>query len=106
MKNESVVDNASDLNSPFAVCKAIYDIVGPTLGPMGLYKMVVRKSGTPVVSKNSETILDEIDIEHPAYDLIRKERNLDDPNRDEVIDQVTQEARLLLDTLLQQKEGQ
>jgi chaperonin GroEL (HSP60 family) len=71
MKNESVVDNASDLNSPFAVCKAIYDIVGPTLGPMGLYKMVVRKSGTPVVSKNSETILDEIDIEHPAYDLIR-----------------------------------
>ncbi|MDZ7688593.1 MAG: DNA repair exonuclease [Halobacteriales archaeon] len=42
----------------------------------------------------------------PAYDLIRKERNLDDPNRDEVIDQVTQEARLLLDTLLQQKEGQ
>jgi chaperonin GroEL (HSP60 family) len=64
------VDGA-DLTSPFAVCKAISDVVGSTLGPKGLYKMVVRSSGTPVVSKDSETILDEMDIEHPAYDIIR-----------------------------------
>lgn len=63
--------DGDDLTSPFAVCKAISDVVGSTLGPKGLYKMVVRSSGTPVVSKDSETILDEMDIEHPAYDIIR-----------------------------------
>lgn len=41
----------------------------------------------------------------PAYNLLRKERDINDPDQDEVIDQVIQEARVLLDTLLQQKEG-
>jgi chaperonin GroEL (HSP60 family) len=71
MEGNTETTNGADLTSPFAVCKAISDVVGSTLGPKGLYKMVVRSSGTPVVSKDSETILDEMDIEHPAYDIIR-----------------------------------
>lgn len=41
-----------------------------------------------------------------AYDPLRSEMEIDQPGRDEAIATVEQEARVLLDTLLQQKEGQ
>lgn len=41
-----------------------------------------------------------------AYNLLRREGEVAEPRRDEAIEFVTQEARVLLDTLLQQKEAQ
>lgn len=41
-----------------------------------------------------------------AYNLLRREAEAEQPGREEAIEVVEQEARVLLDTLLQQKEGQ
>lgn len=41
-----------------------------------------------------------------AYNLLRRETNVDPPEWDDAIETLDQEARVLLDTLLQQKEGQ
>lgn len=41
-----------------------------------------------------------------AYNLLRREGGVKQPGRDEAIERVEQEARVLLDTLLQQKEDQ
>lgn len=41
-----------------------------------------------------------------AYNLLRRETEVEQPGREETIEVVEQEARVLLDTLLQQKEGQ
>ncbi len=40
-----------------------------------------------------------------AYGLLRRETDIESPDRDAAIEAVEQEARVLLDTLLQQKEG-
>lgn len=41
-----------------------------------------------------------------AYNLLRREAEVEQPGREEAIEVVEQEARVLLDALLQQKEGQ
>lgn len=41
-----------------------------------------------------------------AYNLLRREADVSEPDREAAIEQLEQEARVLLDTLLQQKEGQ
>ena len=41
-----------------------------------------------------------------AYNLLRREAEVESPNRDGAIEMVEQEARVLLDTLLQQKGDQ
>lgn len=41
-----------------------------------------------------------------AYNLLRREGEVAEPRRDEAVESVTLEARVLLDTLLQQKEAQ
>lgn len=41
-----------------------------------------------------------------AYNLLRREAEVEQPDRSEAKERVEQEARVLLDTLLQQKEGQ
>ena len=50
--------------------KAVATAVRTTLGPKGMDKMLVGSSGGVVVTNDGVTILEEMDIEHPAANMI------------------------------------
>ena len=50
--------------------KAVAEAVRTTLGPKGMDKMLVDSSGNVVVTNDGVTILKEMDIEHPAANMI------------------------------------
>ena len=50
--------------------KAVAESVRTTLGPKGMDKMLVDSSGNVVVTNDGVTILKEMDIEHPAANMI------------------------------------
>ena len=53
-----------------AAGKAVAEAVRTTLGPRGMDKMLVGSSGTVVITNDGATILSEMDIEHPAAQMI------------------------------------
>ena len=50
--------------------KAIAESVRTTLGPRGMDKMLVSDDGDVVITNDGATILEEMDIEHPAAQMI------------------------------------
>jgi len=50
--------------------KAVAESVRTTLGPKGMDKMLVSDTGDVVVTNDGVTILDEMDIEHPAANMM------------------------------------
>jgi thermosome len=50
--------------------KAVAESVRTTLGPRGMDKMLVSDSGDVVITNDGATILGEMDIEHPAAQMI------------------------------------
>ena len=50
--------------------KAVAETVRTTLGPRGMDKMLVSDSGDVVITNDGATILDEMDIEPPAAEMI------------------------------------
>jgi chaperonin GroEL (HSP60 family) len=50
--------------------KAVAESVRTTLGPRGMDKMLVSDSGDVVITNDGATILQEMDIEHPAAQMI------------------------------------
>ncbi len=50
--------------------KAVAQSVRTTLGPRGMDKMLVSSAGDMVITNDGATILDEMDIEHPAAQMI------------------------------------
>ena len=50
--------------------KAVAESVRTTLGPRGMDKMLVDSSGDVVITNDGATILNEMDIEHPAAQMI------------------------------------
>ncbi len=50
--------------------KAVAESVRTTLGPKGMDKMLVDSAGSVVVTNDGVTILKEMDIEHPAANMI------------------------------------
>ena len=50
--------------------RAVADAVRSTLGPKGMDKMLVDSMGDVVITNDGVTILKEIDIEHPAANMI------------------------------------
>ena len=57
-------------SSNIAAGKAVSEAVRSTLGPRGMDKMLVDSSGDVVITNDGSTILDEMDIEHPAAQMI------------------------------------
>jgi len=53
-----------------AAGRAVAAAVRTTLGPKGMDKMLVDRSGTVVITNDGVTILDEMDVEHPAAQMI------------------------------------
>jgi len=58
------------LFSNIAAAKAVSEIVKSTLGPRGLNKMLVDSLGDIIITNDGATILDELDVAHPAAKLI------------------------------------
>ncbi len=50
--------------------KAVAEAVRTTLGPRGMDKMLVDSAGEVVITNDGATILNEMDIEHPAAQMI------------------------------------
>ena len=53
-----------------AAAKAVAEAVRTTLGPKGMDKMLVDSLGDVTITNDGATILDTIDIEHPAAKMI------------------------------------
>jgi len=66
--------------------RAVADAIRTTLGPRGMDKMLVSNSGQVVVTNDGVTILDEMDIDHPAADMVVE---VADTQEDEVGDGTT-----------------
>lgn len=60
--------DAQDMN--IRAARIIGDAVRTTLGPRGMDKMLVDSLGDVVITNDGATILDEMDIEHPAAKMI------------------------------------
>ena len=86
--------------SNIAAGKAISESVRTTLGPRGMDKMLVSDSGDVVITNDGATILDEMDIEHPAAQMIVE---VAQTQEDEVGDGTTT-ASVLAGELLKQAE--
>src|SRR6056297_1957988 len=56
--------------SNFRAGKVVGESVKSTLGPKGMDKMLVSGLGDVVITNDGATILDEMDIEHPAAKMI------------------------------------
>ncbi|MFW5905910.1 MAG: TCP-1/cpn60 chaperonin family protein, partial [archaeon] len=56
--------------SNIAAGMAIAESVRTTLGPRGMDKMLVSDSGDVVITNDGATILSEMDIEHPAAQML------------------------------------
>jgi len=57
-------------SSNISAGKAISETVRTTLGPRGMDKMLVSDDGDVVITNDGATILDEMDIEHPAAQML------------------------------------
>ncbi len=60
--------NAQKIN--IMAAKAVADTVRTTLGPKGMDKMLVDSIGDVVITNDGVTILDEMEIDHPAAKMI------------------------------------
>ncbi|MFB6295922.1 MAG: TCP-1/cpn60 chaperonin family protein, partial [Halobacteriales archaeon] len=80
--------------------KAVSEAVRTTLGPKGMDKMLVGSGGSVVVTNDGVTILGEMDIEHPAANMIVE---VSETQEDEVADGTTS-AVVVAGELLQQAE--
>jgi thermosome len=57
-------------SSNISAGKAVSEAVRTTLGPRGMDKMLVSDAGDVVITNDGATILDEMDIEHPAAQML------------------------------------
>jgi thermosome len=78
-------------SSNIAAGKAVSQSVRTTLGPRGMDKMLVSDSGDVVITNDGVTILNEMDIEHPAAQMIVE---VSETQEDEVGDGTTTAAVL------------
>jgi thermosome len=88
-------------SSNIAAGKAVSEAVRTTLGPRGMDKMLVSDSGDVVITNDGATILGEMDIEHPAAQMITE---VAETQEDEVGDGTTT-AAVLAGELLAQAEN-
>ncbi len=84
-----------------SACKAVADAVRTTLGPKGMDKMMVDSIGDVVVTNDGVTILDEMEVEHPAAKMMVEVAK----TQDEEVGDGTTTAVILSGELLKKAEG-
>jgi len=80
--------------------KAVSESVRTTLGPRGMDKMLVSDDGDVVITNDGATILDEMDIEHPAAQMLTEVAE----TQEEEVGDGTTTAAVLAGELLAQAE--
>ncbi|HKL28591.1 MAG TPA: thermosome subunit alpha [Natrialbaceae archaeon] len=80
--------------------KAVAESVRTTLGPRGMDKMLVSDSGDVVITNDGATILEEMEIEHPAAQMIVEVAE----SQEEEVGDGTTTAAVLAGRLLSQAE--
>lgn len=68
-EGERVLGRDAQRNNILAA-RVVSETVKTTLGPMGMDKMLVDRTGNVVVTNDGVTILDEMEIEHPAARMV------------------------------------
>ena len=91
--------NAQHTN--IAAAKAISDTVRTTLGPKGMDKMMVDSMGDVVITNDGVTILEEMEIEHPAAKMIVEVAK----TQEQEVGDGTTTAAVLAGELLKKAEG-
>jgi thermosome len=81
--------------------KAVSEAVRTTLGPRGMDKMLVSDDGDVVITNDGATILDEMDIEHPAAQMLSEVAE----TQEEEVGDGTTTAAVLAGELLSQAES-
>ncbi len=66
----SVESKETALSENISAIRSISEAIKSTLGPKGLSKMLVDSIGDVSVTKDAFTILDEIEVEHPAGKIV------------------------------------
>jgi thermosome len=84
-----------------AAAKAVADAVRTTLGPKGMDKMLVDSVGDIIITNDGVTILQEMQIEHPAAKMIVEVAK----TQDEEVGDGTTTAAVLAGELLKKAEG-
>ena len=84
-----------------AAAKAVADAVRTTLGPKGMDKMLVDTLGDIVITNDGVTILQEMQIEHPAAKMLVEVAK----TQNEEVGDGTTTAAVLAGELLKKAEG-
>jgi thermosome len=84
-----------------AAAKAVADAVRSTLGPKGMDKMLVDSLGDIVITNDGVTILEEMNIEHPAAKMIVEVAK----TQNEEVGDGTTTATIIAGELLKKAEG-
>ncbi len=84
-----------------AAAKLVSDAVRTTLGPKGMDKMLVDSMGDIVITNDGVTILEEMQIEHPAAKMLVEVAK----TQDEEVGDGTTTAAILAGELLKRAEG-
>lgn len=84
-----------------AAAKAVADAVRTTLGPKGMDKMLTDSLGDVVITNDGVTILEEMDIEHPAAKMLVEVAK----TQDEEVGDGTTTAVIISGELLKEAEG-
>ncbi len=69
-KDKTRTQGKDALGSNIMAAKAVADAVRTTLGPKGMDKMLVNTVGDVVITNDGATILQEMDIKHPAAKMM------------------------------------
>jgi thermosome len=88
-------------SSNISAGKAVSESVRTTLGPRGMDKMLVSDDGDVVITNDGATILDEMDIEHPAAQMLVEVAE----TQEEEVGDGTTTASILAGELLSQAES-
>ncbi len=84
-----------------AAAKTVADAVRTTLGPKGMDKMLVDSLGDVTITNDGATILDEMQIEHPAAKMMVEVAK----TQDEAVGDGTTTAVIIAGELLKEAEG-
>ena len=87
--------------SNIAAAKVVADAVRTTLGPKGMDKMLTDSLGEVVITNDGVTILEEMEIQHPAAKMVVEVAKA----QDEEVGDGTTTAAVLTGELLKQAEG-
>ncbi|MFX1452626.1 MAG: thermosome subunit alpha [Promethearchaeota archaeon] len=67
----TIIENGKGaLNNVKNAILAVTELIKPSLGPLGMRKMIIEKYGTVIISNDGFTIIKDLNVSHPAADAL------------------------------------